>query len=280
MLSRSPEKTDVFSLPARKTVVIYGLRIGLGADTKGRLQMLQSILPPGAKRTNPGGFDVSYAIRSARTLTAEGLSEELIGYMDGQVLVRASDHDIVLEAIERLIQLRVAEYAPLHVFIHAGVVAWNGRAVVIPGRSYSGKSTLVAALVRAGATYYSDEFAVVDPRGRIHPYLQPIQLRDGNGGSNRIDPAKFSNGFGAKPLATGLILITRYREGGRWRPRPISPGQGMLELLANTVSAQRAPDLALRSLNPLVAGARLLKGTRGEAQSMVAQLVRSGYLQA
>lgn len=276
MLSRSPKYADDIGLPARKTVVVYGLRIGLRADTEERLRMLKSILPPGAKRTTQVAFDASYAIRAAPTRTADGISEELIGYMDGQVLVRASDHHIVLQAIERLLQLRVAEYAPSHVFIHAGVVGWNGRAVVIPGRSYSGKSTLVAAFVRAGATYYSDEFAVVDPAGRIHPYLQPIQLRDANGGSNRIDPAEFS--IGAKPLATGLILITQYHERARWRPRPVSPGQGMLALLANTVSAQRAPELALSSLNRMLAGARLLKGARGEAQSMVKQLLRSGYL--
>ena len=43
------------------------------------------------------------------------------------------------------------------------IVTWGrGRAIVIPGRTFSGKSTLVAELVRAGATYYSDEYAVED----------------------------------------------------------------------------------------------------------------------
>jgi hypothetical protein len=34
--------------------------------------------------------------------------------------------------------------------------------------SYSGKTTLVSELIRAGATYYSDEYAVIDERGRVH----------------------------------------------------------------------------------------------------------------
>ena len=56
------------------------------------------------------------------------------------------------------------------VFVHAGVVGWKGHAIVIPGRSRSGKTTLVAELVKAGAEYYSDEFAVLDAEGRVHPF--------------------------------------------------------------------------------------------------------------
>ena len=40
--------------------------------------------------------------------------------------------------------------------LHAAAVAWQGRAIVIPGHSHAGKSTLTAALLRAGAGYLSD----------------------------------------------------------------------------------------------------------------------------
>ena len=66
--------------------------------------------------------------------------------------------------------VHVANYAPDRVFVHAGVVAWRGRALVLPGTSFAGKTTLVAELVRAGAIYYSDEYAVLDEQGRVHPY--------------------------------------------------------------------------------------------------------------
>jgi len=73
----------------------------------------------------------------------------------------------------------IALWARRRVFVHAGVVAWQGRAVLIPGRTLSGKSWLVRALVRAGAEYYSDEFAVLDARGRVHPYPLPPREADG-----------------------------------------------------------------------------------------------------
>ncbi|HXM53668.1 MAG TPA: hypothetical protein VN913_10355 [Candidatus Binatus sp.] len=183
-----------------------------------------------------------------------------------------------MQSIHRHVQLFVAEHAPRRVFIHAGVVAWKGQAVVIPGRTHFGKSTLVAALLRAGATYYSDEFAVVDSLGRIHPYPQLIGLRDGNGRSRGFDPAEFSARVGRKPLMARLILVTRHRTGARWRPQRISRGAGMLALLTNTVSARREPARALGSLNRLLAGATVLKGSRGEAEAVVDHLVSSGHL--
>jgi hypothetical protein len=64
----------------------------------------------------------------------------------------------------------VAEHAPDHLFVHAGVVGWEGRAIVMPGTSFAGKTTLVRAWLEAGATYYSDEFAVLDRAGRVHPF--------------------------------------------------------------------------------------------------------------
>ena len=50
----------------------------------------------------------------------------------------------------------LAEHAPDLVFIHAGVVVWEGRALLLPGRSMAGKSTLVRLLNRLVADRYED----------------------------------------------------------------------------------------------------------------------------
>src|SRR4029450_1319780 len=78
----------------------------------------------------------------------------------------------------------VAEHAPHHLFVHAGVVGWEGRAIVMPGASFAGKTTLVQAWLERGATYYSDEFAVLGRAGRVHPFARPLAIRAGwRGGS-------------------------------------------------------------------------------------------------
>jgi hypothetical protein len=68
--------------------------------------------------------------------------------------------------------------------------------------------------------------------------------------------------------------MTRYRDGARWRPRPLSSGEAVLALLANTVSARRQPDVAFRTLQQVVSGAQAVKGSRGEADDTVEALLR------
>jgi hypothetical protein len=180
----------------------------------------------------------------------------------------------VLNAFEGDLQLCVAERAPRRVFIHAGVVGWNGEAILIPGRSFTGKTTLVSELVRAGATYYSDEYAVLDARGRVHPYSRPLGLRGTEDRRQKKYRAEELGGrTGVKPLPVGLIVVSKYKAGAKWRPRPLSPGQGALALLDNTVSIRRQPTVALDAVQQAVSQAPVIKGVRGEAHEVVGSIL-------
>ncbi|HKV39826.1 MAG TPA: hypothetical protein VJX67_11490 [Blastocatellia bacterium] len=190
-------------------------------------------------------------------------------------IARSANLEDVLETLESDVQLFVAETARKRLFIHAGVVGWNGRAVIVPGRSFSGKSTLVSELVRAGATYYSDEYAVLDPKGRVHPFPKPLTLRK-NGGDERQTkvPVELLGGStGSKPLAVGLVVISHYKEDARWRPQPLSAGRGVLEILANAVPARGKPAEALAVLERTVRGASVIKGVRGDAAGVAASIL-------
>jgi hypothetical protein len=187
-------------------------------------------------------------------------------YGDHVRLARSVDADEVFNTLESDLRLFVAEAARHRVFVHAGVVGWKGRAIVIPGRSFTGKSTLVAELVKAGATYYSDEYAVLDSHGRVHPFLKPLEIREqGKTRQSKVSVSELGGQAGKKALPAGLVLVTHFQEGGKWRPRKLSPGKGTLELLANTVSARRKPEQALAMLQQLAARANILKGVRGHA---------------
>ncbi|HVS20619.1 MAG TPA: hypothetical protein VHD88_02160, partial [Pyrinomonadaceae bacterium] len=167
-------------------------------------------------------------------------------------------------------QLTVAEYAPRRVFVHAGVVGWKDRAILIPGLSHSGKTTLVDQLIRAGATYYSDEYAVLDERGRVHPYPRPLGMRSPNSSeSTKVRAEELGAKIGSKPLRVGLVVSTSYKAGARWRPRQLTRGKGVLELMANTVSARSQPEMALTVLPKAIESAEILKGQRGEASELV-----------
>jgi hypothetical protein len=201
-------------------------------------------------------------------------------YGDHLQLARSINVEEVLDRFESDLRLFVAEFARHRVFVHAGVVGWKGKAIVIPGRSYSGKSTLVAELVRAGATYYSDEYAVFDSRGRVHPFAKPLELREeGEYAQTKVSVAELGGQSGIKPLSVGLVLMTQFKSGARWRPRQLSAGKGVLELLFNTVSARRDPEKAMATLQRVTAAAAVLKGVRGNATEIVpAMLARMDAL--
>jgi hypothetical protein len=184
------------------------------------------------------------------------------------------DLEEVFKALESDLQLYVAENARRGLFVHAGVVGWRGSAIIIPGASFTGKSTLVAALVRAGATYYSDEYAILDRRGLVHPYPKQLLIRTGGPAPpGRFWPEALGGGSGVEPLPVASVIVTRYRSGAQWRPRALSLGRGVIALLGHTVSARRQPHLTLTTLSRALSQAAVQKGVRGEAEEMAETLL-------
>ncbi len=88
----------------------------------------------------------------------------------------SSAHDLRSLAVEtvRLIDEGLVKRITGLTAVHAGVVELGGRALLLPGSTKSGKSSLVAELLRHGAVYFSDEYALIDAQGRAHPYPSSI----------------------------------------------------------------------------------------------------------
>jgi len=252
----------------------YGLRIGVRVNQPDALEGLVPLLPPAWKPAPTPVVDHLYSLRVGSGHAARVRAFHLL-YTGTRRLARSLALDEVLASFESDLQLLVAEKARRRVFIHAGVVGWRGRALLLPGRSFTGKSTLVAALVRAGASYYSDEYAVLDPRGRVHAYPRRLSLRRSDGEApDRLTPESLGGRAGRGPLPVGLIAVTHYQPEARWRPRSLSAGQAALALLDNAVPAIRKPAAVLDTLGTIVSSARALKGVRGEAESVAESLLR------
>lgn len=166
--------------------------------------------------------------------------------------------------VVRELEMWVAEHAVGRVFVHAGVVAFDGRAVLLPGRSAFGKTTLTAALLGAGAVYGSDEYAVLSPDGRVHPYPRRLEIRDG-AGRDRVSAADLGAATFAGPLPVAAVAHLRYEPGSGYRVEPISAGVAVVRLFGNTVCAQTRATEALDALVAATDGIRAVAGSRGEA---------------
>jgi hypothetical protein len=248
-------------------VTSYGVRLGIRMNDPALLPMLRERLLRGAKASNADVVDRYFSVILGRKAEGSRARNYNLLYMNHSLLARSFKLEEVLEAFESWFRLSVAELADRRVFVHAGVVGWNDRAILIPGKSFVGKTSLVAELVKAGATYYSDEFAVIDSRGAVHPFDKPLALREPGGGGKQTSVAveEIGGRAGSKPLPVGLVLASEYKPGSRWRPMQLSPSHGVLMLLANTVPARRSPKRVLDALERVVAAAPVLKSKRGEA---------------
>jgi hypothetical protein len=252
----------------------YGLRIGVRATNREFLAELTGCLPPRWKPRPGAEVDHLYSVVVGGAGPRTQVRRFHLLYVGPARLARSLEADEVVETFRADLELRVAEHARRRIFVHAGVVGWRGQAIVIPGRSFTGKSTLVAALVRAGADYYSDEFAVLDERGRVHAYPKPVSLRRDGGRRRLVSHEELGGRAGSEPLPVGRVVLTEYRSDARWRPRRYSPGRAVLELFANTVPARRRPAAALATLRRAVGQALVFKGCRGEADEVASRLLR------
>ncbi|HWZ96680.1 MAG TPA: hypothetical protein VN025_02875 [Candidatus Dormibacteraeota bacterium] len=188
-------------------------------------------------------------------------------YSDILRAARSTSLEQVLEAFETDLHRYTAEASSKRTFLHAGVVGWQGRAIVIPGRSLSGKTTLVREMLRLGATYYSDEFAVVDDSGRVHPFARPLGIREEDSyAQTPCKVEKLGAIAGVGPLTVGMTVICEYQKGARWQPIPLSQGQGALELLSNSIAIRSQPHQTLARIHQLARNAMFFRGPRGDAR--------------
>lgn len=233
------------------TFTAWGLRIGVTAADPAPLEAVRSRLPPGLRVHRRAGAPVGrlYSFAGRRAVTVE---------VDGRALGGGSLRQAI-ELWRADLRRHLAEHARGGLFVHAGLVAWRGRALLVPGRSRSGKTTLVSALARAGARPLDDEYAVLDRSGRARGSGLTFEHR-------RSDQRRRASGPDPRPLPVALVVLTRHRPGGRWRPRRLSGGRALLAVLPHVVAARRRPAAALSRLRAGLATATVLSGPRGEAR--------------
>jgi hypothetical protein len=274
MTDPSPAGDSPANCVAGLSILAYGVRIGIRTNKPEFLDRILDHAPPLWKPSSVPFVErlFTFQIGDARS-GKKGRPAHLL-WDDRETAAKSSSLTKVLDSFEVRLKLYVAEMARRRVFVHAGAVGWHGKAVIIPGRSMSGKTSLVRELVKAGATYYSDEYAVLDIHGRVHPYPQPLAIRrEGLSRQQKCSVEEIGGTTGTRPLPVGLVVVSQYKAGARWNPRQIPTGQAVLELLANTVPARRKPEVVIHTLHGAASEAMTLKGVRGEAKETARRIL-------
>ena len=155
--------------------------------------------------------------------------------------------------------------------VHSGAVrAPSGEGILLPGTGGSGKSTLVAALVRAGFGYLSDEAAAIDPvSGDVCPFPKALTLKSGSfdvfpdlrppesrpiTDHWHLPPDALRPGSQAEATTVRLIFFVTYRPGDT-ELSPLSTAEAVKELWSNSLSTAIYGRRSLTVLGRLARGA-------------------------
>jgi hypothetical protein len=252
---KNTTRTDKISFEA------YGVRIGVQVSDVRAIEKIKEILPINSRITkNEAQADHDFSL-----VWGADAAEEDILYRGNEEVARRVDPERLIALLDTCIRMAIGEFAPRHVFIHAGVVGWKGQALIFPAKSYGGKTTLVAELIKNGAVYYSDEYAVIDENGLAHPYPKALSIRKEGEYEQTERPVEELGGQqGTEPIPVGMVFLTEFEPGAEWNPRVLSAGQGLMGLLPHTLALRHNPEFVFKVLNLITKRAIIASSQRGE----------------
>lgn len=251
-------------------VSLHGVRLAVVADSAATAVLLDRYVLPWLPRTAVSGLPAARCVAVRRRAGDAGALEVVV---DDAVVEVVPDPVGAVPAVQRALDEALVQRQSEVAVVHAGVVGHGGRAILLPGPTGAGKSTLVAELVRQGACYLSDEYALVDASGRVHPYPRPLLLRDGPATGRPVLATELGGRVAREPLCARLILELRHAPDVALGVRPVSQGDGLLLLLRNTPQALVDQPWILAPLERAVAGAACYAGARGEARAAAAAIL-------
>lgn len=185
---------------------------------------------------------------------------------DGRHLVRFEDEKVSnaaspQSAVATLlwhVNRSTVRHSGRFVLLHAAAAEADGRAVLLPARMESGKTTTVAGLVRAGLRYLTDEAVAIDPETLlVHPFHKALSVDPGSwevlsdlrpsveedheifqAAQWHVDPRSVRADALAPPARPVLIAAPRYEKGARTELRPLSRARALVTMCENSFNVR------------------------------------------
>lgn len=215
----------------------------------------------------------------------------------GAISVRTGEHVIYTGAptpavarVMNVINVGATRSAGSDPILHSGVVAFDGRAVIVPGRPGAGKSTTTTALLLRGFDYLSDETGPIRPDLRITPYPKPVVIGRGSwpavpeAARGRVDlacgdldawwldPALLGAGVVTAPLSVGAVAVPQYRAGARLQIEELSRGEATTVMASNMFNLQQHGIAGISRIADMCDGAARWRLTFGRVEDVCAFL--------
>src|ERR1700683_1762318 len=121
---------------AATTFECFGARIRVHGPDRGVLRDLSRFFPPGSRVCQDEKPHATFLVQRNPKQGFCAAASGIPGRADGTASYAT------LAELASEFHSAVAAFARPLLFVHAGVVAWRDRAILLPGRSMSGKSTM------------------------------------------------------------------------------------------------------------------------------------------
>ncbi len=206
-------------------------------------------------------------------------SERYSAYYDGEHLVTTRWASTMLRMVLWHINHQTMEETHDHLLVHASAAEYGGAALLFPAAMESGKTTLVAGLVRAGLRYVTDEAVAIEPGSvTITPYPRALSVDTGSWQvladlQPRLpaELAPYSTtqwqvpANSIRPSAVASRCTPRFVITPRYDPRcpttlePLSRAEAVQVLVENTFNFNSFGSEGLRVLGRMVRGCRCFR---------------------
>jgi len=236
----------------------FDLKVLVESDSEAAQEALDRFLLPPFRRCEVPSQAADIVVRVVTVSAGYDVTLD-----DANVSSAETLNDAALSAVKALDDAVIRKLTVLRA-VHAGAVVLNGRALLIPGSSHAGKSSLVAELLRRGAAHLSDEYALVDGTGLIHAYPRPLLLRNGRPKQSLVLPGDLKADFHLQPVQVGWIVAVDYAPDAPWEIKRISQGEAVMLLLSNTPHEMGQSPEMVELFTRSVAAAECYAGLRGE----------------
>jgi hypothetical protein len=203
-------------------------------------------------------------------LVPDGLGLELRD--DGHIVRRGVDPAIAAATVIWRLNAIAGQSTRHPVLIHGACVAGPlGGAVLLPGGTGAGKSTLTAACVAAELTYLTDELVALDQgASSVTPYAKPLSLDDG-----RLVPASSLGRVANRPATPRALVFPRYQPGAAVSETPLDPPWALMALIAHAIHPAGLGRTALTWLAGLALTCPARQITYGDAEQAVRTIERA-----
>src|SRR5215475_12336966 len=131
------EKIDRLGWAAGISFVSYGGRLGIRVNDPAVLDRIMAYLPPRWRASSSSIVDSLHSLYVAGTSNRPNVRRYNLLYSGSDRIGRTLELDDVLEKLESSLHFNVAVSARRRIFVHAGVVSWQSKAIIIPGLSMS-----------------------------------------------------------------------------------------------------------------------------------------------